>query len=101
MKRCGVTWLNNVHQGAHCEAVQLEDLRLCRLAEDAVRALNMNYAGVDIIRDEHGRYSVLEINSIPAWKGLQGVTELDIADRLVEDFLSHTTRRAPQSLRAQ
>jgi hypothetical protein len=32
---------------------------------------------------------------------LQGVTELDIADRLVEDFLSHTTRRAPQSLRAQ
>jgi len=101
MKRCGVTWLNNVHQGAHCEPVHLEDLRLCRLAEDAVRALDMNYAGVDIIRDEHGRYSVLEINSIPAWKGLQGVTEIDIAEWLVEDFLSHATLSVPQSLRAQ
>lgn len=101
MKRCGVTWLNNVHQGAHCEPVHLEDLRLCRLAEDSVKALDMNYAGVDIIRDEHGRYSVLEINSIPAWKGLQGVTEIDIAERLVEDFLSHATLRVSQSLRAQ
>jgi glutathione synthase/RimK-type ligase-like ATP-grasp enzyme len=81
--------------------VHLEDLRLCRLAEDAVRALDMNYAGVDIIRDEHGRYSVLEINSIPAWKGLQGVTEIDIAERLVEDFLSHATLSVPQSLRVQ
>jgi glutathione synthase/RimK-type ligase-like ATP-grasp enzyme len=61
----------------------------------------MNYAGVDIIRDEHGRYSVLEINSIPAWKGLQGVTEIDIAEWLVEDFLSHATLSVPQSLRAQ
>ena len=94
MKRCGLTWLNNVHQGAHCEPVHLEDLRLCRLAEDAVRVLDMNYAGVDIIRDEHGRDAVLEVNSIPAWKGLQGVTEIDIADRLVEDFLS---RLAPKT----
>ena len=47
--------------------------------------------GVDIIRDEHGRYFVLEINSIPAWKGLQGVTETSIADCLVADFLAQAT----------
>jgi tetrahydromethanopterin:alpha-L-glutamate ligase len=88
MRRCGVTWLNNVHQGARCEPVRLDDLLLCRLAEDAVKVLEMGYAGVDIIRDEHGRYSVLEVNSIPAWKGLQSVTETSIAGLLVEDFLS-------------
>ena len=88
MRRCGVTWLNNVHQGARCEPVRLDDRLLCRLAEDAVKVLEMDYAGVDIIRDEHGRYSVLEVNSIPAWKGLQNVTEASIADLLVEDFLS-------------
>jgi tetrahydromethanopterin:alpha-L-glutamate ligase len=88
MRRSGVTWLNNVHQGARCEPVRLDDLLLCRLAEDAVKVLDMGYAGVDVIRDEHGRYSVLEVNSIPAWKGLQSVTEASIAELLVEDFLS-------------
>jgi glutathione synthase/RimK-type ligase-like ATP-grasp enzyme len=31
---------------------------------------------------------VLEVNSIPAWKGLQSVTELDMAQLLVDDFLT-------------
>ena len=88
MRRSGVTWLNNVHQGAQCEPVRLDDRLLCRLVEDAVAALGMGYAGVDVIRDEHGRYSILEVNSIPAWKGLQSVTEVSIAELLVEDFLS-------------
>jgi tetrahydromethanopterin:alpha-L-glutamate ligase len=88
MRRCGVTWLNNVHQGARCEPVRLDDRLLCRLAEDAVKVLDMGYAGVDVIRDEHGRYSVLEVNSIPAWKGLQGVTEVSLAELLVDDFLA-------------
>ena len=34
---------------------------------------------------------VLEINSNPAWKGLQGVTDVDIAARLAEDFLDCLT----------
>ena len=94
MRRSGVTWLNNVHQGAVCEPVRLDDMRLCRLAEEAVRVLNMDYAGVDIIQNEQGRYLVLEVNSIPAWKGLQAVCEDSIADRLVDDFLS---RLPPES----
>jgi len=93
MRRCGLNWLNNVHQGARCEPARLDDVLLCRLAEDAVRALDMDYAGVDVIRDEHGKYSVLEINSIPAWKGLQSVSRVSIADLLVEDFLARC--RAP------
>jgi tetrahydromethanopterin:alpha-L-glutamate ligase len=87
MRRSGVTWLNNVHQGARCEPVMLDEILLTRLAEDAVKSLEMNYAGVDIIRDRHGRATVLEVNSIPAWKGLQSVTQLPIAERLVDDFL--------------
>jgi RimK family alpha-L-glutamate ligase len=94
MRRSGVTWLNNVHQGARCEPVRLDDRLLCRLAEDAVKVLDMGYAGVDVIRDEHGRYSVLEVNSIPAWKGLQSVADVSIAELLVDDFLS---RCAPTS----
>ena len=95
MRRSGVSWLNNVHQGALCEAVHLDDIRLSRLAEEAVAILDMAYA--DIIRDRHGRYFILEVNSIPAWKGLQTVTPIAVAERLVDDFLLRTelqTRRS-------
>ena len=90
MQRSGITWLNNVHQGALCEPVNLEELRLGRLAEDAVRVLDMHYAGVDIIREAGGRYTILEVNSIPAWKGLQSVCDVDLASLLVKDFLMQT-----------
>jgi len=58
------------------------------MAEQAVRAVRMNYGGVDLIRDVHGDYRVIEVNSIPAWKGLQSVCEVDVAERLAVDFLS-------------
>ena len=51
----------------------------------------MDYAGIDILRDDHGELTVLEVNSIPAWKGLQGVTPLNIAQLLADDLL----RRIP------
>jgi tetrahydromethanopterin:alpha-L-glutamate ligase len=94
MRRCGVSWLNNVAQGAHCEPVRLDDdLALCRLAEDAVGVIGMPYAGVDIIRDEMGGYSVIEVNSVPAWKGLQSVSDVVIAESLADDFLSECVRQ--------
>ncbi|WNV06112.1 alpha-L-glutamate ligase [Candidatus Methylospira mobilis] len=95
MRRCGVSWLNNVAQGAHCEAARLDDdAVLRRLAEDAVAVIGMPYAGVDIIQDEAGRYSVIEVNSVPAWKGLQSVSDVVIADRLADDFLSQCVRQS-------
>jgi len=87
MRRCGVSWLNNVAQGATCESAILDN-RLRHLAEDAIRALDMSYGGVDIICDTKGHYSVIEVNSIPAWKGLQSVCSIDVAGLLADDFLS-------------
>jgi RimK family alpha-L-glutamate ligase len=87
MRRNGQTWLNNVAQGARCEAVAL-DAPLSGLAEAAVRSIGMAYAGVDIIRDRNGALSVIEVNSVPAWKGLQSVTEARVAELLAEDFLA-------------
>ncbi len=87
MTRRGKTWVTNVHQGA--EPVRHEpDPEMARLATEAVRAIGADYAGVDLIRDPVGQLMVLEINSNPAWKGLQSVTEMDIASTLAEDFLA-------------
>jgi tetrahydromethanopterin:alpha-L-glutamate ligase len=87
MARRGASWITNVHQGGQPEAVELEEeARAMALA--AVRAVGADYAGVDLIRDTDDRLMLLEINSNPAWKGLQSICKEDIAEALAEDFLS-------------
>ncbi|MES9991318.1 MAG: RimK family alpha-L-glutamate ligase [Candidatus Thiodiazotropha sp.] len=92
MLRRGRGWISNLAQGARCHPAVLEQ-ELRELAEAASNTLDMNYAGVDILRDDKGRPYVIEVNSIPAWKGLQQVTHLDLTKLLVDDFLacSHFT----------
>lgn len=92
MIRRGRSWINNVSQGAICETVE-PDAELCDLAQSACRALDIDYAGVDLIRDSDGQMLVVEVNGIPAWKGLQSVSRIDIAQHLVDDFLE---RRLPR-----
>ena len=87
MVRRGASWVNNVAQGARCEAATLEH-DLARLAVAACRAVGADYAGVDLVRDRDGCFQILEVNGVPAWKGLQTVTDIDIAERLVDDFIS-------------
>ena len=86
MQRSGDGWLNNVAQGARCEEAHEKDILL--LAEQAAKAVDIDYCGVDIIRDKNGKLWVLEVNSIPAWSGLQSVVKSSINQLLVDDFLS-------------
>jgi tetrahydromethanopterin:alpha-L-glutamate ligase len=88
MKRVGENWLNNVAAGGRCEAVT-PNATLVDLAIKATQALNIHYAGIDIMEGLAGDYYVIEVNSIPAWKGLQSVTHVNIAKSLVADFLSN------------
>ena len=99
MTRRGASWINNVAQGAAC-APAPEDPELYRLAEAATRALDMDYAGVDLMRDRDGRLAVLEVNSIPAWRGLQSVTRGDIAQMLADDLIDRHLSRPRRELRA-
>ncbi|MEO8157331.1 MAG: RimK family alpha-L-glutamate ligase [Betaproteobacteria bacterium] len=100
MKRQGRSWITNVSQGGTCTPVDLsghEDMRV--LAQRACRALQMDYAGVDLIRDRAGSLQVIEVNGIPAWKGLQSVARENIARLLVDDFVDrHLRRRALHSV---
>jgi tetrahydromethanopterin:alpha-L-glutamate ligase len=79
MVRRGASWVTNVARGGVCEAVACSG-KLAELAVAAARAVGAGYCGVDLIEDEARGLVVLEVNSMPAWQGLQGVAELDIAD---------------------
>lgn len=85
MRRQGDGWLHNVARGARCTSSDEDDV--AKIGVQAAAAIGINYAGVDIIRDKHGKLWVIEVNSIPAWRGLQTITDLNIADILVADLL--------------
>lgn len=89
MKRVGSSWVNNIAAGGRCESVDvIANQEMSNLALQAASALDIDYCGVDIIQSVTGEYYVLEVNSVPAWKGLQSVADVDIAELLVNDFLN-------------
>jgi tetrahydromethanopterin:alpha-L-glutamate ligase len=86
MIRHGASWITNIKQGARAKAA-IPSQDLIDLAVRAASCVGADYAGVDIIQARDGRFLVLEVNSMPAWNGLQAVTHVDIADHLVGAFL--------------
>ncbi len=96
MRRHGKSWINNVAQGASCEPNDRDD-ELAVLAERATRALGLDYSGVDLMRDHEGNAYVIEVNGIPAWKGLQSVTPVNIAQCLMDDLIERRIGRKLQA----
>lgn len=92
MVRRGGSWKTNVAQGA--TAVQLSpEPSLCELALRATSAVGADYAGVDLLANGSG-YTVIEVNGIPGWQGLQSVTPFSIADSIVDHALNLVSKRS-------
>jgi ribosomal protein S6--L-glutamate ligase len=72
---------SNLHRGGTGAKVQLtKDEK--RTAIEATRALGLNIAGVDMLRSERGPL-VLEVNSSPGFEGVERVTTVDVADKII------------------
>ncbi|MDR7037265.1 ribosomal protein S6--L-glutamate ligase [Methylobacterium sp. BE186] len=97
MIREGDGWITNVHRGGRPHAWAMP-ARAADLAEAAAAAVGVDYTGVDLVEDGEGGFLVLEVNSMPAWSGLQRVTEVDIAGAIGRGFLN-AVRAARPALR--
>ena len=53
----------------------------------------MSIDGVDIIKYNNKNY-VIELNSIPAWKGMQTTIENNISDEIVNIFIGNKIDKA-------
>jgi tetrahydromethanopterin:alpha-L-glutamate ligase len=93
MTRIGASWITNVKQGGSPQpAVLTADL--IETAERATRAVGADYAGVDLIRGRNGALFTLEVNSMPAWGGLEAANPgLQVAEVLSERFLAALAQR--------
>jgi tetrahydromethanopterin:alpha-L-glutamate ligase len=85
MRRVSAHWLHNLAQGARPLPAALTPA-LADAAERAAQALDMDYAGVDLMPDSRGDVVVIEVNGVAAWQGLQRVTPFNIARALVDDL---------------
>lgn len=84
MKRVGAGWKTNISSGAAPEPYEPSDEEV-EASLNAAETLGLEYTGVDLMRSEDdGTLYTLEVNSTPGWEGLQKVTTVDIAERLVE-----------------
>jgi tetrahydromethanopterin:alpha-L-glutamate ligase len=95
MMRRASTWITNVKQGGQPWAV-VPDPKMERLAIAAAEAVGAAIAGVDILVAADGLPTVLEVNSMPAWSGLQKVSKCNIAEAIASALLDELARRPTQ-----
>ena len=53
--------------------------------------LRADYAGVDILPGDDGKYYLIEVNSIPGWRGLEKATGFNAAGALADYVLHQIT----------
>ncbi len=83
-------WKTNVSRGAKPKTCPISS-ELEELALQAAKALEMDFAGIDILEDED-QLVVSEVNSAPNWSGLQKATGVDAAEEIVSHILQELKR---------
>jgi RimK family alpha-L-glutamate ligase len=95
MQRHSTHWITNVKRGGRPVAVAVND-GMKALAVQAAAAVGADFAGIDILYDAQQCPTVLEVNSMPAWSGLQKVTPVNIAAIFAEALVAALAMRAPR-----
>jgi len=90
MRRVGKGWKTNYSQGARPAALSL-DKRHEDVAVKAASFTGCKIAGVDILEDPRGPV-VVDVNSQPGWRGLQSVTDVNIAGEIADFLISEGER---------
>jgi tetrahydromethanopterin:alpha-L-glutamate ligase len=93
MQRHSAHWITNVKRGARPVAAVVNE-EMTALAVKAAAAVGADFAGVDILYDAEQCATVLEVNSMPAWSGLQKVTPVNIASLFAEALSRSLAARA-------
>jgi tetrahydromethanopterin:alpha-L-glutamate ligase len=95
MMRRASTWITNVKQGGQPLAF-VSDPKMDRLAIAAAEAVGAEIAGVDVLVAADGAPTVLEVNSMPAWSGVQKVSKRNIAEAIASALVDRIVARPAQ-----
>ena len=95
MMRRASTWITNIKQGGQPLGVA-PDPKMERLAVAAAEAVGAAIAGVDVLVTADSGPTVLEVNSMPAWSGVQKVSNRNIAEAIALALMDELARRPAQ-----
>ena len=87
MYRVSDSWKTNIHAGATMKPIDMTK-EMQTLAIKAAEVTRTEIAGIDIVETSKG-LSILEVNSVPGFTALQKVTEVNLAEEMVDYFLKH------------
>ncbi|WP_105614036.1 RimK family alpha-L-glutamate ligase [Vallitalea okinawensis] len=79
-------WRTHVAHGGQAEAYELNDT-IKSMCLEATKAMHLNFAGIDIIQDTEGNYSILEVNGVPGLSIFHEATGIDIAYEILKYFI--------------
>ena len=79
-------FLTNVSAGGGFESMELTK-QLIDLAERGAKAFEADYAGVDVMYDEHGEPYILEVNKAAEFKGFEACTKVNVAKEIIDFFV--------------
>jgi len=89
-------WRTNLSLGGRPEPVT-PPAEVVDLARRAAACVGAEIAGVDLLPSPDG-FVVLEVNGVPAWRGLQTVTPADLADTVAGAIERAVGRPSPRPL---
>jgi ribosomal protein S6--L-glutamate ligase len=89
MKRQGKEgeFRSNLHRGGYGENVELSNEEK-EASVKAAEAMGLGVAGVDMLRSKRGPL-IIEINSSPGLEGIEKITKVDIAGKIIEYIETH------------
>jgi ribosomal protein S6--L-glutamate ligase len=73
---------SNLHRGGSAEKVKITPEERA-VAIGAAKAMGLNFAGVDLLRSNHGPV-VMEVNSSPGLEGIEQSSKKDVAGTVIE-----------------
>ena len=86
MRRVATSWKTNYSRGAR-PAPEKISKEFEDIAIKAAKAVGCKIAGIDILEGHNGP-RIVDVNSQPGWKGLQTVTNINIAEEIVNFVLT-------------
>jgi ribosomal protein S6--L-glutamate ligase len=84
MERCAKSndFRSNLHQGGHAVNIELSDLEKNLILRTA-HICELDVTGIDLLRSEKGPL-ILEVNGSPGLEGIETVTGIDVAGKIIQ-----------------
>ncbi|WP_459202396.1 tetrahydromethanopterin:alpha-L-glutamate ligase [Methanococcus sp. CF] len=85
MYRTSDNWITNIHQNGVPEKCEITE-ELSKIVLAAKDAVGLVYAGVDVLESSDG-LKIIEVNACPSWEGLSRISDVDIAQNMIDEAL--------------